>query len=108
MFIAHGERDQVIEVGFAREAAARLRGAGIEVDYHESPAAHHIDPRLIPLAAAWVRLQLEAAPAGADAPGERAAAKAIRLCQGTAGLREGEACRRQSCSHRRRRNGRSR
>lgn len=59
VFIAHGERDQVIEVGFAREAAARLRSAGIDVDYHESPAAHHIDPRLIPLAGSWVRLRLK-------------------------------------------------
>jgi phospholipase/carboxylesterase len=58
-FIAHGERDQVIEVRFAREAAARLRAAGIEVDYHESPAAHHVDPRLIPLAGAWARRRLE-------------------------------------------------
>jgi phospholipase/carboxylesterase len=64
VFIAHGERDQVIEVRFAREAAARLRAAGIEVDYHESPAAHHIDPRLIPLAGSWVRGRLEAVQRG--------------------------------------------
>jgi phospholipase/carboxylesterase len=58
VFIAHGERDQVIDVNFAREAAERLSAAGIEVDYHESPAAHHIDPRLIPRAASWVRRRL--------------------------------------------------
>jgi phospholipase/carboxylesterase len=62
VFIAHGERDQVIEVGFAREAAERLREAGIEVEYHESPVAHHIDPRLIPLAGEWVRRCLERDP----------------------------------------------
>jgi phospholipase/carboxylesterase len=60
VFIGHGDRDQVIDVGFAREAATRLRAAGVEVDYHESPAAHHIDPRQIPLAAEWVRRRLEA------------------------------------------------
>jgi phospholipase/carboxylesterase len=65
VFIAHGDRDQVIEVRFAREAAARLRDAGIEVDYHESPSAHHIDPRLIPLAGSWVRRRLERAERGA-------------------------------------------
>jgi phospholipase/carboxylesterase len=61
-FIAHGERDQVIDVRFAREAAARLRAAAIDVDYHESPAAHHIDPRLIPPAASWLRLRPQAEP----------------------------------------------
>jgi phospholipase/carboxylesterase len=60
VFIAHGERDQVIDVRFAREAAERLRAAGIEVEYHESPAAHHIDPRVIPLAGSWVRRRLDA------------------------------------------------
>jgi phospholipase/carboxylesterase len=68
VFIAHGDRDQVIDIRFAREAAARLRAAGVEVDYHESPAAHHIDPRQIPLAAAWVRRRLEALGRGASAP----------------------------------------
>ncbi len=55
MFIAHGRRDQVIDVGFARAAAERLRGAGLAVDYHESDAGHHIDPREIPAAAAWLK-----------------------------------------------------
>jgi phospholipase/carboxylesterase len=60
VFIAHGDRDQVIDVAFAREAAARLRAAGVAVDYHESAAGHHIDPRQLPLAAAWVRQRLDA------------------------------------------------
>jgi phospholipase/carboxylesterase len=60
VFIAHGENDPVIDVDFARQAATRLRSAGIDVDYHESPGGHHIDPRVIPIAGAWVRKRLEA------------------------------------------------
>jgi phospholipase/carboxylesterase len=55
VFIAHGTQDQVIPVEFAREAASRLRDAGLQVDYHESQAGHHIDPREIPHAATWLR-----------------------------------------------------
>ncbi len=54
VFIAHGSSDEVIEVGFGREAAQRLASAGLEVAYHESQAAHHIDPRQLPLASAWL------------------------------------------------------
>jgi phospholipase/carboxylesterase len=53
-FIAHGRRDPVIEVGFARRAAQLLRDCGIAVDYHESDASHHIDPAHIPPAIAWL------------------------------------------------------
>ena len=59
VFIAHGRRDQVIEVAFARAAAERLRDGGLTVDYHESDAAHHIDPREIPAAGAWLEDTLE-------------------------------------------------
>jgi phospholipase/carboxylesterase len=54
VFIAHGRQDQVIDVAFARDAAERLRDAGLAVDYHESDAAHHIDPREIPAASTWL------------------------------------------------------
>jgi phospholipase/carboxylesterase len=54
VFIAHGRRDQIIDAGFARAAAELLRDAGLAVDYHESDAAHHIDPREIPSAGAWL------------------------------------------------------
>ncbi len=54
VFIAHGENDQVIGVELARRAAAQLRDGGLEVEYHESPAGHHIDPRGIPLAGRWL------------------------------------------------------
>ncbi len=53
-FIAHGRRDPVMEVGFARRARALLEEAGLEVDYHESDAAHHIDPAHLPAAVDWL------------------------------------------------------
>jgi phospholipase/carboxylesterase len=65
VFIAHGRRDQVIAVDFARAAAEQLRSAGLAVDYHESDAAHHIDPREIPAAATWLADTLERPAAGA-------------------------------------------
>jgi phospholipase/carboxylesterase len=54
VFVAHGARDQVIGVELARAAVERLREAGLAVEYHESQAAHHIDPREIPSAAVWL------------------------------------------------------
>jgi phospholipase/carboxylesterase len=58
VFIAHGKRDQVIGVEFARAAATRLREAGLPVEYRESEAGHHIDPREIPAAGAWLQATL--------------------------------------------------
>lgn len=58
VFVAHGRRDQVIGVEFARAAVERLRAANLRVDYHESDAAHHIDPREIPAGGAWLRATL--------------------------------------------------
>src|SRR5882757_6559230 len=55
VFIAHGRRDPVMEVSFARAARELLEGAGIEVEYHESDAGHHIDPAHIPAAIEWLR-----------------------------------------------------
>jgi phospholipase/carboxylesterase len=59
VFIAHGRRDQVIPVDFAHAAAERLREAGLAVEYRESDAGHHIDPREIPAAGAWLEDTLE-------------------------------------------------
>jgi phospholipase/carboxylesterase len=53
-FVAHGRRDPVMEVGFARRARELLEAGGIAVDYHESDAAHHVDPAHVPAAAAWL------------------------------------------------------
>ena len=63
MFIAHGRRDPVMEVGFARRARALLEAGGLDVDYHESDAAHHIDPAHVPAAVAWLGRTLAPAPA---------------------------------------------
>jgi phospholipase/carboxylesterase len=55
VFIAHGRHDPVMAVDFARAAHRLLADAGFPVEYHESDAAHHIDPRHIPAAAEWLR-----------------------------------------------------
>jgi phospholipase/carboxylesterase len=53
-FIAHGRRDPVMEVGFARRARELLEAGGLEVEYHESDAGHHIDPAHVDRAVAWL------------------------------------------------------
>jgi phospholipase/carboxylesterase len=53
-FIAHGRRDPVMDVSFARRARELLTEAGLDVSYHESDAAHHIDPAHLPAAIDWV------------------------------------------------------
>jgi phospholipase/carboxylesterase len=54
VFIAHGRRDPVIEVGFARQARELLEADGLEVDYHESDVAHQIDPADVFAAEQWL------------------------------------------------------
>jgi phospholipase/carboxylesterase len=54
VLIAHGRNDPVMDVGFARTARATLEGAGLPVEYHESDAAHHIDPAHVPAAKEWL------------------------------------------------------
>jgi phospholipase/carboxylesterase len=54
VFIAHGRRDPIMDVAFARQADALLTAAGLPVEYHESDAAHHIDPAHIPAAVQWL------------------------------------------------------
>ncbi|MGA2321951.1 MAG: phospholipase [Solirubrobacteraceae bacterium] len=58
VFIAHGRADAIIDVGFARVAARRLRAGGLQVDYHESEAAHQIDPAHIGPALSWLAATL--------------------------------------------------
>jgi phospholipase/carboxylesterase len=53
-FVAHGRRDPVIAVHFARQARELLESAGVDVDYHESDAAHHVDPGHVPAAVTWL------------------------------------------------------
>jgi phospholipase/carboxylesterase len=54
VFIAHGRRDPVMAVDFARQARDLLEAGGLDVSYHESDAAHHIDPAHVPAAVEWV------------------------------------------------------
>jgi phospholipase/carboxylesterase len=53
-FAAHGRRDPIMDVAFARRARDLLEPAGVRVDYHESDAGHHIDPAHLPPARAWL------------------------------------------------------
>jgi phospholipase/carboxylesterase len=48
VYIHHGRRDPVIEVGFGRRAAEELENAGLDVTYVESDAGHGLPPELIP------------------------------------------------------------
>ena len=43
-----------MDVGFARNARELLEAGGLQVEYHESDAAHHIDPEHVSLAEAWL------------------------------------------------------
>jgi phospholipase/carboxylesterase len=60
VFIAHGRRDPLIGVEFAREARELLSGAGLEVDYRESDGAHEIDAAEADAAAGWIAKTLGA------------------------------------------------
>jgi phospholipase/carboxylesterase len=53
-FIAHGRRDPIMAVDFARRAKELLEAGGLDVEYHESDAAHHIDPQHVPPAIDWL------------------------------------------------------
>jgi phospholipase/carboxylesterase len=54
VFIAHGTRDPVIPVEFARRSRDLLEAGGLKPEYHESEGAHHLDPRLLPSAVEWI------------------------------------------------------
>ncbi len=53
-FIAHGRNDPLIDVSFARRANELLSAGGLDVEYHESDAAHQIDPAHLPAAISWL------------------------------------------------------
>ena len=57
-FIAHGRNDPIMDVAFARTARDLLEAGGLDVSYHESDAAHHIDPAHLPAAVDWVAATL--------------------------------------------------
>ena len=52
--IGHGEHDPVIGVEFARDARERLRDAGAELTYRESPMGHSIDPGFLGELRGWL------------------------------------------------------
>jgi phospholipase/carboxylesterase len=54
VFIAHGRNDPIMDVGFARRARELVEQGGLDVEYHVSDAAHHIDPAHVPAAVNWL------------------------------------------------------
>jgi phospholipase/carboxylesterase len=54
VFIAHGRRDPIMDIAFARRAHELLDAAGLPVSYHESDAGHNIDPAHLPAATQWL------------------------------------------------------
>ena len=65
VFIAHGRRDPVMDISFARGARELLEAAGLAVAYHESDAGHHIDPAHVPAATRWLATTIPAPSAAA-------------------------------------------
>jgi phospholipase/carboxylesterase len=59
-FIAHGRRDPIMDVEFARRARDLLEVGGIEVEYRESDLGHQIDPSHLAGARAWLGETLSA------------------------------------------------
>jgi phospholipase/carboxylesterase len=57
-FIAHGRSDPIIGVDFGRRARELLERGGIDVEYHETDAAHQIDLAVVPRAVDWLAATL--------------------------------------------------
>jgi phospholipase/carboxylesterase len=71
VFIAHGRRDPIMDIAFARGARELLEAAGLPVSYHESDAAHQIDPRHIPAATQWLAGVTAETPSASISPDQR-------------------------------------
>jgi phospholipase/carboxylesterase len=54
VFIAHGRRDPIMEIDFARRAKELLEAGGLPVEYHQSDAGHEIDPGHLRAATDWL------------------------------------------------------
>ena len=54
LFVAHGRRDPIMAIEFARAAHALLQDAGMDVEYHESDGGHWIEPEHAARAAGWL------------------------------------------------------
>ena len=64
VFIAHGRNDPIIGVEFGRRARALLEGE-LDVEYHETDAAHYVDPAYLPAALHWLE-RAAPDPSGGD------------------------------------------
>jgi phospholipase/carboxylesterase len=54
VFVAHGRRDPIIDIGFARQAREVLERGGLAVDYRESELGHQIDADDLTAATEWL------------------------------------------------------
>jgi phospholipase/carboxylesterase len=54
VLIAHGRRDPIMDIGFARAARELLEAGGLDVAYHESGVAHQIDSAIVPAVVEWL------------------------------------------------------
>lgn len=54
VWVTHGRRDPVIGVEWGRAANETLTGAGLDVTYLETDAAHHADPRALATLPDWI------------------------------------------------------
>ena len=52
--VAHGSLDPIIPIEFGRDAAARIRKAGADLLWRETPVPHTIDPCVLPELQAFV------------------------------------------------------
>jgi phospholipase/carboxylesterase len=59
-FVAHGERDPVIPVGFGRESRDYLSSAGADLTYREYPIPHAISDAELADIAQWLTLRMDA------------------------------------------------
>jgi phospholipase/carboxylesterase len=57
-FVAHGRRDPIIGVEFARRARQLLEEGGLAVEYRESDLGHQIDPSHLADAKTWLAAAL--------------------------------------------------
>jgi phospholipase/carboxylesterase len=66
VFIAHGRRDPIMQIGFARHAQQLLEASGMDVTYRESDHGHWIEPADVTAARGWLAgtLALEAPATG--------------------------------------------
>jgi phospholipase/carboxylesterase len=57
--VGHGTFDQVIPVEYGRAAVRRLRLAGFDAEYRETPMAHTLDPAFVGDLSHWLATVLE-------------------------------------------------